>query len=109
MRDSGGGSLSVVPSYILVHPRDEECSVAESDLERELAAAIEDWIPSLTGRIQTETPLFESGQLDSLALLNLVTWIEDRTGTTVDVGSIDPVRDWSTVADILRYIERVKQ
>jgi len=35
-------------------------------------------------------------------------WIEDRTGTPVDVGSIDPAREWSTIADVLRYIEAAR-
>ena len=100
--------LKDCPPYILVHPCDEECSVAESDLERELVAALEEWIPTLMGRVQAGTPLFESGRLDSLALFNLVMWIEDRTGAPVDVGSIDPVREWGTVAEILQYIQQRK-
>jgi acyl carrier protein len=80
----------------------------DSDLERELMAALQEWAPSLAGRLQAETPLFQSGQLDSLALFNLVVWIEDRTGSTVDVGSIDPVLEWSTVAHVLRYIDKHK-
>ena len=78
----------------------------ESDLERELVGAIEAWIPSLAGQVQAETPLFQSGQLDSLALFNLVLWVEDRAGAPVDAGSLEPARDWSTVTEILRYIER---
>lgn len=80
--------------------------MAKSDLERELIEAIEAWSPSLAGRIQPETPLFQSGQLDSLALFNLVLWVEDRVGEPVDAGSLDPVREWSTVSAILRYIQQ---
>jgi acyl carrier protein len=78
----------------------------ESDLEQKLIEALEGWVPSLAGRVQAETPLFISGELDSLALFNLLTWIEEQIGSPVDAGSLDPVREWSTVGEILRYIER---
>lgn len=81
----------------------------ESDPETELIAAIEEWAPGLAGTLNAETPLFESGQLDSLGLLNLVTWIEDRIGVPVDVASLDPARQWSNVAAILHYIEQRKR
>ncbi len=80
--------------------------MAQSDLTRNLIEALEGWVPGLAGRVQIETPLFQSGELDSLALFNLLTWIEEQIGSPVDTGSLDPAREWSTVADILRYIER---
>jgi len=76
-----------------------------SDLERELLAAIGEWMPGLAGQVQADTLLFQSGQLDSLALFNLVGWVEDRTGVPIDAASFDPVSEWSSVSRILRYIE----
>ncbi len=77
------------------------------DSQRELIEAIREWAPALDP-VDAETPLFQSGYFDSLALFNLVTWIEDRIGAPVEVDALDPTREWTTVAEILRYVERAR-
>jgi len=49
-------------------------------------------------------PLFESGRLDSLALFNLVLWIEDRTGVPIDPTAFDLAQEWASVRDIVAFV-----
>ena len=49
-------------------------------------------------------PLIESGRLDSLALFNLVLWIEERTGVPIDPTAFDIAQRWATVRDIVAFI-----
>ncbi len=49
-------------------------------------------------------PLFEQGLLDSLALFNLVLWIEERTGTPIDPTALDITQEWSSVEDIFAFV-----
>jgi acyl carrier protein len=49
-------------------------------------------------------PLFELGLLDSLALFNLVLWIEERTGTAIDPTAFDIAQEWSSVSDIVAFV-----
>jgi acyl carrier protein len=48
--------------------------------------------------------LLESGRLDSLALFNLVCWVEERTGVPVDPTQFDLMREWSSVRGILTFM-----
>ena len=72
----------------------------------ELVAAIESWDVKLDGELKADTPLIGSGVFDSLALFNLVFWIEQRIGAPVDPTALDLAKEWDTVNDILRFIER---
>ena len=58
----------------------------------------------LSGDPVDETPLFESGQLDSQALFNLILWAEEHLGEPVDPTALDLTHDWATVNDIVRFI-----
>ena len=49
-------------------------------------------------------PLFDSGRLDSLALFNLVLWIEERTGAAIDPTAFDLAQEWASVRDILAFL-----
>jgi len=49
--------------------------------------------------------LFETGLLDSLALFNLVVWIEERTGAPIDPTSFDLAREWASVRDIVAFLD----
>jgi acyl carrier protein len=60
----------------------------------------------IDGGINADTPLIESGQFDSLALFNLVVWIEQQIGATIDPTSVDVAAEWNSVNDILSFIER---
>jgi acyl carrier protein len=49
-------------------------------------------------------PLIESGLIDSLALFNLVLWIEERIGAPVDPTAFDVAQQWGSVRDILAFV-----
>jgi acyl carrier protein len=49
-------------------------------------------------------PLFEHGLLDSLALFNLVLWIEERTGAAIDPTELDVAQEWGSVRDIVAFV-----
>lgn len=76
------------------------------ELRRELRVFLESCeLPGAAG-ISDETSLLASGQLDSLALFNLVAWIEARTGHAVDPTTVSLPGDWDSIEHIVRYVER---
>ena len=56
--------------------------------------------------LEDDTPLISSGQVDSLALFNLALWIEKELNAKLDLTTLDPLKEWDTIADILGFIER---
>ena len=56
--------------------------------------------------LKDDTSLIKSGFFDSLALLNLATWIEQEINKPIDITSFDLSKEWDTVADILKFIEK---
>ena len=55
-----------------------------------------------------DTPIFAAGLLDSLALVELVGWVEQAIGAPIDPSAFDVQREWATVADLARFIERAR-
>ena len=53
-----------------------------------------------------DTSLIRSGILDSLALLELIIWLEQRLGRPVGPTEIELADELDTVRDILRFLER---
>jgi acyl carrier protein len=72
----------------------------------ELIALIESWDVPLEGEVNGETALIGSGLFDSLALFHLVFWIEQQIGAPIDPTALDIAKEWDTVNDVLRFIER---
>jgi acyl carrier protein len=56
--------------------------------------------------VSDDTSLIRSGLLDSVGLFQLVLWLEQQIGTTVNPAEHDLVGEWDTIDDILRFIER---
>ena len=54
--------------------------------------------------LKDDTSLIQSGKLDSVALLNMVLFIEGEVGSDMDLTTFDLSREWDTVADIVRFI-----
>jgi len=77
-----------------------------SSLQEELIAAIVEWKPMLAGEIDRTTPLITTAKLDSLGLVRLVIWIEERIGKPIDVTAVDLGRDWNDIESIARFVER---
>ena len=74
--------------------------------QEELLALIAGWDMPMDGPIDSKTPLIASGLFDSLALFNLVVWIEQRVGAPIDPTAVDLATEWDTVDDIVKFIER---
>ncbi|MGH7768276.1 MAG: GNAT family N-acetyltransferase [Candidatus Binatia bacterium] len=78
-------------------------SVDGSSLRDELLAQFERWGIDLSSA--RDGSLIASGLFDSLALFNLVLWIEAKTGRAIDPTSVDIAKEWDSVANILRYLQ----
>ena len=78
-------------------------------LHDELIAAFATWSPNLSPGIARETPLLTSGRLDSVALFQLLLWIEGQVGRPIDVTTIDMPAQWDTVDMIVAFVEREKR
>ena len=75
----------------------------------ELIAAFATWSPALMQDVARDTPLLTTGRLDSMAVFQLLLWIEERTGHSIDVTTIDMPAQWNTVNDIVAFIERERR
>jgi len=76
-----------------------------TDLRRDLLAFLADSQVPLPEDFDDDTPLLSSGALDSLALFNLVLWIEEKSGRSIDPTEMDIVRAWDSVRLVLDYVE----
>jgi acyl carrier protein len=71
----------------------------------ELITAFASWSPALANDVARDTPLLTSGRLDSMALFQLLLWIEARVGRVIDVTAIDMASQWNTVDMIVAFVE----
>ena len=56
--------------------------------------------------LTNETPLLTSRRISSLTLLELAIWIEEHMSAPIDLKTIDPVKEWNTVTDIICFITK---
>ena len=75
-------------------------------LRDRLVALIRSWNLELNEDLRDDTPLITSGVFDSTALFNLVLWVEQQIGSTIDPTSFDLIEEWNTIADVVSFIER---
>jgi acyl carrier protein len=59
-------------------------------------------------KIDPDKSLLSSGILDSLALLRLIAFVEEKFGITIDDGEVIPDK-FETLKDMGGYLERSKQ
>ncbi len=74
-------------------------------LRDQLVALIRGLDVELDGELRDGTSLIRSGVFDSLALFNLVLWVEKQIGSPVDPTSFDLIEEWDTIADVVSFIE----
>jgi acyl carrier protein len=74
-------------------------------LRDELLALIGSWDVPLETELAHDTPLIGSGVFDSMALFNLLHWVEERVGAPVDPTAFDLVAEWDTVDLVVRFVE----
>ena len=77
-----------------------------TSLREELLAELSQWGTRKTGLLQDDTSLIVSGLIDSVGLFQMLLWIEEKVGSTIDPASVNWRRDWDSVAAILQYIEQ---
>lgn len=75
-------------------------------LRRELRALIRSWNPAVSSDVDDHSSLIASSVIDSLSLFNLILWIEDKSGRTIDPAAVNITRDWDSIAAILQYLDR---
>jgi len=70
------------------------------------------FLKSLKGKaasnLDAQTPLFSSGLIDSLVLLQLSMWIEEKVGGPINPAEFNLADEWATVAGVADFVERMR-
>ncbi|NEC69455.1 phosphopantetheine-binding protein [Streptomyces sp. SID9727] len=70
---------------------------------------IEEFLPDLTqDQLADDQDLLSSGAIDSLGLLKLIAWVEDRFGLAVDDTDLDP-NNFRSVTAIDTFVVGARQ
>ena len=79
-------------------------------LKRELIDFIQENLVGTdsTEPVREDTPLIEKGIVDSMGLMQIMGFVEERTGLRIPDGDVRPA-NFSTVASINELVERLKQ
>ncbi len=75
--------------------------IVEKELKKYL---IERFFHGASDRVKDDEPLFESGIIDSLGVLQLVSFIEDRFGIHVEDEDLVP-ENFDTIKRIVEFVE----
>jgi len=75
-------------------------------MREELVNLLNDGEVDINLYLTDETPLISSGKIDSLALFNLALWIEKEMNAKLDLTTLDPLKEWDTIEDILDFVEK---
>ena len=94
--------LAQETAWVAHRPR----SQTEVSVRDDIYSLFESWDLDLPEDLNDHTALFDSGLFDSLALFNLASWIENRSGHAIDPAQFDLRREWATINDIVHFIER---
>ncbi|TDW61731.1 acyl carrier protein [Novosphingobium sp. PhB55] len=73
--------------------------------EDSLIRSIEEFA-ALHGEVDAETPLFSCGTLDSVAMLNLIMFVERETGTEIRAEDVT-LENFDTAARILDFARKL--
>jgi acyl carrier protein len=77
-----------------------------TSLREELLADLSQWGARDASLLQDDTSLIVSGLIDSVGLFQMLLWIEEKVGSSIDPALVDWRRDWDSVGAILRYVEQ---
>ena len=75
-----------------------------TELTSDLLAQIRELSPS-DDPIDAETDLLLGGYLDSLAVVEVVQWLEDNTGIEIDPGDVT-IENFGSVSAMVAFVER---
>jgi acyl carrier protein len=76
-----------------------------TDLAAELVNLITTDLARVDEPVTTDTDLLLSGLVDSLGVVRLVQWLEDRFGFEIDPADVT-LDNFQTVAAMIRYVDR---
>jgi hypothetical protein len=79
---------------------------ATATLRSELRSVLRSAGVDVDDSFEDSRSLIQAGLLDSVALFELVLWMEAKIGHAVDPQSTDIAHEWDSIAHILRYVER---
>ena len=88
-----------------MHEPDDAGAARTARVEDRVIRFLEEAAPH-TAWTGSDTPLFGDGRIDSLALVNLVTWVEEQIGARIDPATFDLRREWGTVGGVAAFIAR---
>ena len=83
--------------------QETEFRVSTSD---DVITLIKSWNLTLPKNWDSDTSLVRSGIIDSLALYQLILWIEEQVGRPVDPTKFDLASELDTVSSITRFVEK---
>jgi len=72
----------------------------------ELLGVVREGNLDLGPEVNDDTSLIRSGLIDSLGLFKLALWIEKEIVSKLDITTLDPSKEWDTIADILEFVEK---
>jgi acyl carrier protein len=76
------------------------------DVSEEIASFLQGRFPALAGRrLDAGTPLLASGAIDSLGILELVTFLDERFGVQMMDDDFDPA-NFETLGQLVAFVER---
>jgi acyl carrier protein len=91
---------------------DSDCTGQENDdrssLRNELRTLLESWGLDLPSDLDDDASLITSGFFDSLALFNLILWVEQKIGRRLDPTSVDLIKEWDSIGSIVAYVRRAR-
>lgn len=76
-----------------------------TDLEQELRTLIAEEVSATEEPVEPDTDLLLSGMVDSLGVVRIVHWLEDRCGFVVDPADVT-LDNFQTVSAITAYAAR---
>lgn len=76
-----------------------------ADLSRELRRLLQKIGVDLDDSFSDEAPLISSGMLDSLGLMQLILWVESKTGQAIDPASVNLARELDSIRLVLAYVD----
>jgi acyl carrier protein len=53
-----------------------------------------------------DTAIFGTGVFDSLALVQIVEWVETKTGSRIDASEVDFQNEWLTIGRIATFVDK---
>ena len=73
---------------------------------QEIRALLREYGVFLDETVDDDAALISSGRLDSLALFQLILWVEGNIGHPVDLRSVNLASEWDSIGRILHYVDQ---